>query len=144
MKSLSEKIEAALVALLKADIKNIDIEPGNSSAQIDYPYITCNFEGSEEFHQGSGLFWCETRVQVTSQVFPGGDLIGDVEHDALFGKVCSVLHVECLETLLTSAGLELLVVGVKDQSEGERDAEEREEVEIYTSNYTVTILAGHE
>jgi len=144
LSALGEKIEEAFVAMLQGTIPDVDVEPGNSSNELEYPYITCSFEGSEELHPGAGNYWCSVRVQAVSEALPEGVIKGDVAHDALFAKVCDVLHVDDLKAAINTAATGLLVVGVKDQQESERDVGDRGEIEIFTSNYTVMILAGHE
>ena len=144
MSALGEKIEEGFVALLRGSIANVDIEPGTSSSSVTLPFISCSFEGAEELHAGAGNYWCNVIVQVTSEALPESGNRGDVEHDALFAKVCDVLHVASLRDDLNTASTGLLVVGVKDQSESERNVESRGEIEVFTNNYTVMILAGHE
>lgn len=142
MKSLREKLEEAVKGLLAVSIDE-RIETSVDSSGLVYPYILCTYESGESYGPQTGLTWATVTVQTVSEVKPGTASTGDADHNRLVGKVVDALEVDNLADQLTQAGTDLLVVGVESSTEDSTDVEENDQVWIFTSNYSIKVLAGH-
>lgn len=142
MKSLGEKLENALAGLL-GDTITATVVPAIGSGELEYPYVVCEYSGGEEYHAQSGLTRAEVTIRAVSEVQAGTTSSGAADHNALFGQVVEILEVENLADLITQTGENLLVIGIESTTEEEPDIEDSGDIDIFTSTYTIRLLAGH-
>lgn len=142
MKSLREKLESATKGFLGGWITE-QLVTTAEDAPLAYPYVLAAYTDGETYGPQTGLTRATVVVQVVSKVSVGKASTGAEEHNALFGRVVAQLERVCLAADLTQAGDNLLVVGIESTTEDATDVVERGDHDIFTSNYSIQLLTGH-